>query len=200
MNSQNFHVFTQQGNDMYRRYVHSFLPKHTRTVVVLTGVILSSLNCSEAETPDAQFVPTIVDAGDSTTGGRDQPCNDGRCNEDGLICVEQNSALTCRLSCDLDDSSDPCGHASLCRRLDDDSGACFPGGLLDEPCINSICDDDLACTLLSIPDPDNPDGGTVDAEICKLSCSIDSNGSAIPCPRGMTCALFAGSSTNGVCL
>jgi hypothetical protein len=178
-------------------------PKKVQTVsnlfwLVLIGAI--STSCSEAETPDAYYIAPIVNTDAGVGGGRGQVCINGSCNTSNLVCVNQNDILTCRLICDLADSSDPCGVGSICRTLDDDSGACFPGGVLDADCINSICDDGLSCTQLDIPDTDNPDGGTITVERCKFSCLIDNDGQPSFCPPGTTCRLFQGSDTSGVCL
>jgi len=178
-------------------------PKKMQVAARFSGLVLIGamcVSCSEAETPDAYYIAPLVNTDAGVGGGRGEVCIDGTCNTSDLVCVNQNDILTCRLVCDLSDSSDPCGTGSVCRILDDDSGGCFPGGLLDADCINSICDDGLSCTQLDIADPDNPDAGTITVERCKTSCNISGNGQPSPCPSGTTCRLFQGSDTSGVCL
>jgi hypothetical protein len=170
--------------------------------------------CSEAEPPDAYYdggprpnFDPAFDAGPGR-GNRDQLCTRGQCNAANLVCVAEadgdgGTADYCRLECDLQDNTDPCGVGSKCGRLTDNSGACLPAGAKDEAC---PCDDGLACTLL-------PQGDAGEIAICKTICDPDQTGNvdAGPdaggggttnpsCDSDETCRRLAGQNDTGVCV
>lgn len=138
------------------------------------AIVVSASACSEAETPEANFDGggrpdggfTPFDSGPDN-GARDQSCLRGRCDSSDLVCVSTSQGDAgvvdfCRLRCTLGDNSDPCGDASSCGRLTDNSGACLPAGKKDEPC---PCDEGFTCVIL-----DTDAGQTT---ICKSSCDTD---------------------------
>jgi hypothetical protein len=153
-------------------------------LVLLGGTaLLFAPACSEAETPDGSFDGggrpdggfAPFDAGPNR-GGRDQPCAEGRCRNNSLTCVDDTGAdggtvRICRLVCDRDDTTDPCGAGSTCGRLTNGGGACLPAGALDDPC---PCDEGFTCVA-----PDYPDGGIAafpdggePATLCKPVCTV----------------------------
>lgn len=167
----------------------------------------SVVACSEAETPDAWHDGGVTDlpfdAGPGF-GSRDEPCANGRCESNALVCVAEpqpggGTQNMCRERCDLNDQSDPCGTGSTCVRLLSGDGACLPAGGLDEPC---PCDEGYACAALQTADgerenickracaPDGPDGEPVDA----------GPGAVVQCPGQQTCRPLQGSDNLGVCL
>lgn len=166
-------------------------------LALLLGVVaLGTLACSDAETPKA-FDAGPLDGGGLADGGtdrgnRDQPCVDGRCNSNTLVCVrEGDGAENCRLRCERTDPDDPCGPGSTCVALQgDEGGACLPAGGVDEPC---PCDEGFACTQL-----DGADGGIVTR--CKTTCDPGAPADAGPeCPPPEQCRPLA-NSTIGVCV
>ncbi len=148
---------------------------------------LALITCSEAETP----IPFLdggprgaPDAG--PVGGRDEPCNGGRCDDDTLSCIQQgsgaNAALFCRLECDAFDPDDVCGERSRCSTIAATGvSVCLPANLVGErcDCEGCRCDDDLACIYERTPDAGLSDGR------CRFTCTLPSDGgSPDECPPG----------------
>lgn len=168
-------------------------------------LLLPVLACSEAETPDAQFDAGVQEPGFDAGpgfGSRDEPCFEQRCESNDLVCVSETTsggetANMCRLRCDRTDTTDPCGPASTCGRLQTDEGACLPAGGLDEDC---PCDEGFACTLLNVDDAGQ-------SAICKRTCARDNGdggvfdaGNTAPCPADETCRSLQGNDELGVCI
>jgi hypothetical protein len=133
-----------------------------------------------------------VDAGPSvappTDGGtRDEPCLNGRCRDDTLVCISEASGgdttQTCRLACDTNDDTDPCGERSTCSRLTNNDGACLPAGQVDDEC---PCDEGFVCVAL---DP---------GQLCKTACIVDAGSPT--CDPNETCTALANSTVDGACI
>lgn len=171
-------------------------------------LLSSSLACSEAETPNAQFdggVPSEApfDAGPGF-GSRDEPCASGRCESNDLVCVSESiqgggTENICRFRCDVDATDDPCGLGSTCGLLQNDQGACLPAGGLDGDC---PCDEGFSCALL-------PQGDGGNASICKRTCALEGPDGGVldagpdavaACPGSQVCRRLQGSDNLGVCL
>jgi hypothetical protein len=159
-----------------------------------------AVGCSEAVTPNANFdagpLQEEDDAGDDGVGGPDQPCDQGTCDTDDLVCIDDGSNLICRVRCDPQNSGDPCGQARTCVGLQSDQtqGACVPAGVLDESC---PCDEGFHCTVVN-----GTDGGA-DVEVCKTACDPAASGvdgGASQCPAPLSCQAFVANPENGVCL
>lgn len=141
------------------------------------AIVFALVACSEAETPqgffdaggrpDGGFSP--FDSGPDL-GGRDQECLRGRCDSTNLVCVSENQAGggtvdNCRLRCDQQDNTDPCGDGSSCGNLTDGTGACLPAGKKNEDC---PCDEGFTCVIL-----DTGDAGQTTT--CKTACQVDAD-------------------------
>lgn len=181
-------------------------PRSLRRPPLLACLLLLAplLACSEAETPDAQFDGGVVheffDAGPGF-GGRDEPCANGRCSTNALVCVNETqsngtSQNICRALCDLDDDTDPCGLGFTCGRLENDQGFCRPAGGLDGEC---PCDEGYSCVRLTT--------NTGEINTCKRTCVVEENGNPLDagpwavedCPAQQTCVRLSGDNS-GVCL
>lgn len=150
-------------------------------------VALSATACSDAVTPNANYEAgvIIVDGGNGV-GGRDEPCTPSNtCNNNTLTCVRGGGAAenTCRLECDRDDTTDPCGALSTCRPLESGGGVCLPASTLDGPC---PCDEGFACVNLN-------------GNICKIACLVGVDGGPDNCPNGAgECTPFQGGPDGGL--
>lgn len=150
--------------------------------------------CSDAESPDAFYDAGVSFHADSGPdfGAEGQPCANGNCDNDALVCVIEGSddgPRICREKCDREEPGDPCGAGRSCERLTDGTGACLPAGGLDEPC---PCDQGFRC--MNLPS----DGGPTN--ICKTECDPNADGGPDPCSATERCARLTGSDDLGVCI